>query len=334
MDPGYTQAQGSHDEETGQAASDLHTPYDQPLSPENSHPSMYLPNYDSLVQEVSAQNISGRRSSVVSKMTHEKLLRWSTRVIAFLNNLTQDPSGQMGQSGQPRKVAMPISAFAKPKALAFVFRKSYGIGIGGVLNEVGFITRKLVHPDGHISWSPPYFLTGRGYSVGLSIGRLTTGYCLALLNEEAVQRCLTRKVKFGAQFRFFVDMDGAYVRPVRIDSTNETDNVIDDGQGGLIAKYFRLEAMMVDLTFNWARNIPFRKLNEAVYGPDVAQDEVLGGTVPGPPEFDGVLDLLSRLSAAGDTKSARKIRGRNAQLSHDRSTGGRERSMQFTPSDT
>ena len=270
-------------------------------------------------------SISSRRESHVSKSTHEKLLRWSTRVIAFLNNLTQDPNGQMTVAGQPKKAAMPISAFAKPKALAFVFRKSYGFLGVGVLNEVGFITKKLVHPDGRVSWSAPYFLCGRGYSVGLTLGRLQTGYCLALLNDEAVDRCLARDLKFGASLKFFVDMDGAYIRPVRIDSTNETDNVLDDGHGGLMAKYFRLEAMMVDCTFNWARTYPFRRLNDSVYGTVVSEDEVLGGTLAGPAEFEGVIDLLNRLSAAGDPR-ARKPRGKGTPF-NDRSFSGRDRSF-------
>ncbi len=276
----------------------------------------YLPSYNSLVGtegSIQTELSDGRtcglegcpkvaRVSRVSRVTHERLLRWSTRVIAFLNNLTLDPTGQVTHTGQPKKVAMPISAFAKPKALAFVFRKAYGFLGVGVLTEIGFITKKLVHPDGSVSWSAPYFLRSRGYSVGLTIGRLQSGYCLALLNDEAVERILAPEVKFGANFRFFVDMDGAYVRPVRIDSTNETDNVLEDGHGGLIAKYFRLEAMMIDVTFTWAKNFSYRRLNDAVYGAEVSEDEVMGGTVSPPAEFEGVIDLLNRLSAAGDVK--------------------------------
>ncbi len=301
----------------GSQAANLTTPYDCEASPENS----FLPQYDSLVRE-STQDLSSRTSSV-SRVTHEKLLRWSTRIIAFLNNLTQDPSEQSSQSSKPKKAAMPLSAFAKPKALAFVFRKSYGFGLFGVLKEVGFITRKLVHQDGSVSWSAPYFLTGRGYSVGLTVGRLATGYCLALLTDEAVERCLLGDIKFGAQVRFFIDMDGVYVRPVRMDSTNETDNVIDDGHGGLFAKYFRLEAMMVTMAFSWASNVPYRRLNESTYGPGVPQDDVLGGTVPCPAEFGGVMDLLNRLSVAGDAQIHMRARGRNTGLMSDRSMSGR-----------
>lgn len=266
----------------------------------------YLPSYSSLVgTEGSLQSeLSDGRPGCpkVSRAAHERLLRWSTRVITFLNNLTLDPTGQVTLTGQPKQAAMPISAFAKPKALAFVFRKSYGFLGVGVLTEIGFITKKLVHPDGSMSWSAPYFLRSRGYSVGLTIGRLQSGYCLALLNDEAVDRILASEVKFGANFRFFVDMDGAYVRPVRIDSTNETDNVIEDGHGGMIAKYFRLDAMMIDVTFTWAKNFSYQRLNDAVYGAEMSADEVMGGTVCPPAEFEGVIDLLNRLSAAGDAK--------------------------------
>lgn len=244
-----------------------------------------------------------RRTSSITNQSHEQLLRWSTKIITFLNNLTMEQT-----SGKTkRKAAMPYSAFAKPKALAFFFRRSYGFLLAGAQNEIGFITRKITDKDtGVIRWSAPYFMKGHGLSIGFTLGKLQSGLCLALMNDQALEHSLQSNIKFGSKCRFLIDMDGAYIRPVMLDSTAMEDNVIEDGHGGLMAKYFRLHAMMADITLDWARVVPYTSLNRSIYGPDVTGEEILGGEIMPPTEFSGVIDLLNRLSAYGDKKSLQK----------------------------
>lgn len=254
-------------------------------------------------------SISHRTSSITNQ-NHEQLLKWSTRIITFLNNLTMEQtSGKM-----KKKAAMPYSAFAKPKALAFFFRKSYGFLLAGGQAEIGFITKKVMDQEtGEARWSAPYFMKGHGLSIGFTLGKLQSGLCLALMNDEALEHSLQSNIKFGSKFRFLVDMDGAYIRPVMLDSTALEDNVIEDGNGGLIAKYFRMQAMTADMTLDLSRVVPYRSLNRSIYGPDLTGEEILGGAVESPTEFSGVIDLLNRLSMYGDKKSLQK-KARNDQM--------------------
>lgn len=244
-----------------------------------------------------------RRTSSITNQSHEQLLRWSTKIITFLNNLTMEQT-----SGKTKKkAAMPYSAFAKPKALAFFFRRSYGFLLAGGQTEIGFITKKINDQEsGEARWSAPYFMKGYGLSIGFTLGKLQSGLCLALMNDEALEHSLQSNIKFGSKFRFLIDMDGAYIRPVMLDSTAMEDNVIQDGNGGLIAKYFRMQAMLAELTLDWSRVVPDKFLNKSVYGSELTGEEILGGDVTPPTEFSGVIDLLNRLSMYGDKKSVQK----------------------------
>lgn len=243
------------------------------------------------------------QASTITNQSHEQLLRWSTKIITFLNNLTMEQTS----GNSKKKAAMPYSAFAKPKALAFFFRKSYGFLLVGGQSEIGFITRKIVNQEtGQIRWSAPYFMKGHGVSIGFTLGKLQSGLCLALMNDQALDHSLQSNIKFGSKFRFLIDMDGAYIRPVMLDSTAMEDNVIEDGHGGLIAKYFRMQAMMADMTLDWSRVVPHKFFNKSVYGSGLTGEEILSGDVAPPTEFSGVVDLLNRLSMYGDTKSVQK----------------------------
>lgn len=255
------------------------------------------------LESISESGVFASRRSSITNQRHERLLKWSTRIITFLNNLTMEQTSGKNK----KKAAMPYSAFARPKALAFFFRRSYGFLLAGMQSEIGFITKKIVDQEtGEVRWSAPYFMKGHGVSVGFTLGKLQSGLCLALMNDEALDNSLQSNIKFGAKFRFLVDMDGAYIRPVMLDSTAMEDNVIEDGHGGLIAKYFRMQAMMVDVTLDWARIVPFKYLNNIVYGKEMTEDDILCGQVAPPTEFSGVIDLLNRLSAYGDKKALQK----------------------------
>ena len=274
------------------------------VSPASNQSGMAQSSNDSggLFQQDSS-GILARRASLITNYRHERLLKWSTKVITFLNNLTMEQ--KVGKVTQ--KAAMPHSAFARPTALAFIFRRKYGFVGVSMQTDIGFITKKIVNEaTGEISWSAPFFIKGRGFGVGLTVGKLQSGLCLALMNEPALDHSLQKEIKFGAQVQFLVDMDGAYLRSVRLDSTGMADNVIEDGHGGLIAKYFRMEAMLVDFSLEWTRSKPNKFLNSLIYGEECTCEEILGGSIPPPTEFSGVIDLLNRLSESGRRKPKKK----------------------------
>lgn len=172
-------------------------------------------------------------------------MKWSGRTINFLSTLTSQQPGEA--AGPVRNAAMPISAFKGVKGLAFIFRKKWGC-ICSYQRQVGFVTTKIVGADGTITWSPPLFVNGRLFGLGIIIGRQRSGMCLALLNDQAVQTALKGQKLFKLNADFLVDMDGAYLRATNIDSTSADDNVVTDASGNMLARYYRTNAMMIDFS--------------------------------------------------------------------------------------
>jgi len=172
---------------------------------------------------------------------HEKLMQSASQTIKFLNNLT---SQQPVRGNIVRNAAMPLSAFKSVKALCFSFRRKWAF-LGSYQIEKGFVTTKIVSNDGSIRWSAPLFVSGRLFGFGLAIGRQKSGYCLALLNDIALQNIIRSRKIFGLKGDFLVDMDGAYIRSTHMDSTAQDDVVICDSNGGMMARYFRMDALMI-----------------------------------------------------------------------------------------
>jgi hypothetical protein len=178
---------------------------------------------------------------------HERLLKLTNMTIRFLNNLTTDerrPDGAVAH-----KAAMPLTAFQNVKALAVCLRRKWG-ALGSFTTEVAFITRKLVGPDGEVRWSAPYFMRASQVGLGLSLGWLQSGHCYALLNEQAVEAFSHPRSTFNVVGGFLVDMNGSRLRPLELDSSWSDMAVSTDAHGGTMAKYFRMKAMMVDLSLN------------------------------------------------------------------------------------
>ena len=185
----------------------------------------------------------------MSDDVHQKLLKGSAKTMTFLTNLT---SQQLDHGKVVRKPAMPLSAFRGVKGLAFCFRRKWGC-IFSFQHEFGFVTAKITAPDGSISWSAPYFVEGRVFGAGLTLGHLESGVCLALMNDEALAGATRPRSVFGLKAQFLVDMDGASIREAEFDSTSLIDNVITDSRGGMVANYFRMKAMMVDFCLQGKR---------------------------------------------------------------------------------
>lgn len=161
---------------------------------------------------------------------------------------------------------------------------------------MGFITRKLVAKDGSISWSAPLFTKGISLSLGITLGYLNCDICLALMNDDAIHAALGASFGCGITGDFLVDMNGAKLRKVQLDSTWTPDNVVTDRHGGMFAKYFRLTAMMIDASIKGGRVGPWDEMNTALYGENYNSADVLGGKFPRPIEILPVHDMLARYS--------------------------------------
>lgn len=224
---------------------------------------------------------------------HKKLLDRAGRSITFLTNLTTEvplPGNKV------KKAAMPLSAFRGAKALAFVFRTKYGF-LGSYQKEVAFVTRKIVHPNGTVSWSAPLFLRSHSLGLGVTLGYFRGGFCTAILDDTALKFCLNNRLITTARGTFLIDMNGARVRGVSLDSASLDNNVSSSAVQGTRANYFRAEAMLMDFSLNFGYFRKITALNEALYG-KATPEEVLSGAVPCPTEFLTVLDVLKRYTEA------------------------------------
>ena len=191
--------------------------------------------------------------------------------------------------------AMPSTAFKGAKALAFAIRSKHGL-VGSYQREMGFLTKKIQHPDGTVSWSPPVFMHSRYFGIGATAGYFRGGFCAAILDDVALDFVLKRKgLLFAAKANFLVDMNGARIRPVNLDSSKVENVVASDARSGTRANYFRAHAMIMD----WSLNLGFmglwNKRNKQVYG-DASPEDILAGKVRHPAEFDQVFKEIQRLT--------------------------------------
>lgn len=231
----------------------------------------------------------------------EKLIMRSNETMELLHNLVDDQE-IIGDRIVSRQPAMPMSALVGAKALVIVFRRKWGL-IGSYVSDFGFITRKISDPHGSVSWSPPIFLHGSLFGLGLTAGHATVDFCRALLDEKAVEQALKSKTSFEPYFRFLVDMDGARIRGTHYDSSILQDNV-ETKRTGTTATYFIASAMLIEGSLNLGYFRPLSKWNKLLYG-NASQEEILKGSVPCPGPFLPVIELLKSISDAAAIKSRR-----------------------------
>jgi lipid-binding SYLF domain-containing protein len=244
---------------------------------------------------------------------HAELLFRAARAITFLNNLTSE---QHLSGNRVRKAAMPLTAFKGAKALVFSFRKKYGF-LASFQKEVGFITKKYTKPDGTTAWSPPVFLKSFAGGFGITIGYYSAGYCTAILDDTALEYSLKSHILTTLRGVFLIDMNGANVRPIQMDSAAVDDNVSVGKTFGQRANYFRADAMLLDWSLNLSRTTLRNKWNKALYG-NVPVRDVLDGKVPCPHEFISVLDVLKRQTAAASKTTIGPSRQRSGTMRDSR----------------
>lgn len=244
---------------------------------------------------------------------HAKLIDHAAKAITFLNNLISE---QHLPGNRVKKAAMPLTAFKGAKALVFSFRKKYGF-LASYQREVGFITKKYTKPDGTVAWSPPIFLKSFAVGLGITIGYYRAGYCTAILDDVALEYSLKPHLLTTLRGVFMVDMNGANIRPIQMDSAAVDDNVSVGTISGQRANYFRAIAMLIDWSINVNHTTMWDALNKALYG-NMSVRDVLDGKAPCPTEFVSILDVLKRQTAA--TSKPGPIRQRSGRTGDPRFT--------------
>jgi hypothetical protein len=228
---------------------------------------------------------------------HDALLSRAAKTISILNKLTSE---EVLPGNRVKKAAMPITAFKGAKALVFSFRRKYGF-LGSSQKELGFITKKYTSSDGTIAWSPPIFLNSFAVGLGITVGYYKAGYCTAILDDTALEYSLKSHILTTLRGVFMIDMNGAKVRPVQMDSASVDDNVSGTRLSGQRANYFQADAMLLDWSINISRTTLCDTWNNALYG-EVPIRDVLDGKVPCPTEFMTVIDVLKRQTTAASVK--------------------------------
>ena len=220
------------------------------------------------------------------------LTNGAQKTFTFLNNLTSEHTDA---SGEVRKAAMPLTAFRGAKGFMIIHRRRYGLLLGSYQLDDGFLTVKRLTADGKETLSPPLFYRRRVFGIGPALGYLRGGTCLALLNDEAVQSQIKSDTSLQIKGRFLVDMNGSHIREIQLDSNLMEENVIQDSHGGMVAQYFRLKALLAEITINISMHGLIKNVNSMLYG-DVTPEEVLTGNVPGRASWkDGWCSELSRV---------------------------------------
>lgn len=139
--------------------------------------------------------------------------------------------------------------FSTLKGIAIKYKSKYGALLTRT-TERGFVIRKLTGPGGEIRWSAPVFLQGSAMGAGLSGGYRKSRTCIALANDQAVQSALRSQSEFGPCVHFLLDMNGTRIKRAHFDSSDQASQtaVSQDRHGGMTAKYYQVDAAMVDIS--------------------------------------------------------------------------------------
>uniref|UniRef100_A0A1D1ZPZ5 Ysc84 actin-binding domain-containing protein n=1 Tax=Auxenochlorella protothecoides TaxID=3075 RepID=A0A1D1ZPZ5_AUXPR len=267
----------------------------------------------------------------VPDWAHSKLERRANKAVLFLQQLTT-----IQQTGEGLKVpTMPKSAVVSAEGIAIKYKSKYGALLTRT-TERGFVIRKLTGPGGEIRWSAPVFLQGSAMGAGLSGGYRKSRTCIALANDQAVQSALRSQSEFGPCVHFLLDMNGTRIKRAHFDSSDQASQtaVSQDRHGGMTAKYYQVDAAMVDISVEGGSTYVDKDFNAAVYGQGVTAEGILSGEVPPPAEFQLLYTVLQQfvdetpspvvkreLGASGHgARSIRSVRSINMKSSPEEGT--------------
>ena len=162
------------------------------------------------------------------------------------------------------------------KKAGFIVGAKYGKGI-------------LVCRTGH-GWSAPSTVIVEGGSFGFQIGAGETDVVLVVQNKSGERRLMQDKFTFGASA-------GAMAGPVGRTAQAETDAELH----AEILSYSRSRGLFAGIDLSGSTLRPDNDDNQAIYGRQVTQREILTGKVRPPAAADRLYAELNRYSPAGTT---------------------------------
>jgi SH3 domain-containing YSC84-like protein 1 len=155
---------------------------------------------------------------------------------------------------------------------AFIFGGSYGKGLA---------TCRTAH-----GWSAPMFLAVGGGSVGFQIGGSFTDVVMLFMNDHALQNLLGDKFKIGADVTVAAG-------PVGRNAAAGTDLKLK----AEILSYSRSKGAFAGVSLDGAVVQADHSGDKAIYGSDVARQEILNGKIAVPEPAQRLLEDLAKYPA-------------------------------------
>jgi hypothetical protein len=231
---------------------------------------------------------------------------------------------------------MPKSALDKAMGIEITISHKTGFGFFSYTKTKGMVFARnlvdrdsggrdgIIGPSGLYTpkWSPPIFTKGFSFGIGFSVGTEILCRCNVLLNEEALKERLRRVDSFGAAVNTLVDMNGSRLRKCQVTSAGDSQPVINEPNGGSYARYYIVEALLVEAAFRFIRKRPWKALNDDLYGPYIAPGDILAGKVDQPPQMKVFYDLLQQYEPPPPTMASTTQAGKVMRPRGDRSTRG------------
>jgi lipid-binding SYLF domain-containing protein len=155
---------------------------------------------------------------------------------------------------------------------AFIFGGTYGKGLA---------TCRTAH-----GWSAPMFLAVGGGSVGFQIGGSFTDVVMLFMNDHALQSLLGDKFKIGADVTVAAG-------PVGRNAAAGTDLKLK----AEILSYSRSKGAFAGVSLDGAVVQADHSADKAIYGSDVARQEILNGKIAVPEPAQRLLEDLAKYPA-------------------------------------
>jgi lipid-binding SYLF domain-containing protein len=168
------------------------------------------------------------------------------------------------------------------KKAAFVVGGEYGKGFATCRDTT------------HSAWSGPAAIEINGGSVGFQIGGSSTDVVLLVLNRKGMDKLMGDKVTLGA--------DAAIAAgPVGRTATAQTNARMD----AEMLSWSRSKGVFAGVSLKGASLRPDKSDNRALYGKDITNREILGGTMKAPANLNSLAMAIDKFASSTSADRAK-----------------------------
>ena len=179
-----------------------------------------------------------------------------------------------------------------PRRLNEILERAQCIGIVPNLKRAGFIVggkygKGILTCRTAKGWSSPSTIRVEGGSVGLQIGAGETDLVFVVMNKSGQEKLMEDKFTFGGDA-------AAMAGPVGRSAEAQTDAKMH----AEILSYSRARGVFAGITLDGSTLRPDKEDNQAMYGREISQRQILTGTVAHPAAARSLYPLLRPYKAA------------------------------------